>query len=162
MEEGRLTDGQGRTTRFSETVIILTSNLGSEFLVDPVISEVQREMVDSEVKSHFRPEFLNRLDDIILFHPLSPEHLRLILDLMLKKEIKLAAGSGVGLTLTPAAKSWLLAQNDHPEWGARPLRRILRRYLREPLADFILREPPEPGTQIQVDCSAGELVFTRT
>ena len=162
MEEGRLTDGQGRTTRFSETVIILTSNLGSEFLVDPAISEAQRELVNSEVKSHFRPEFLNRLDDTILFHPLSPEHLRLILDLMLKKEVRLAAGSGVELDLTPAAKEWLLAQNDHPEWGARPLRRILRRYLREPLADFILRDPPQPGTLIHVDCKAEKLAFART
>ena len=159
MEEGRLTDGKGQTTLFNETVIILTSNLGSEFLIDPVITEAHREVVMDEVKRHFRPEFLNRLDDIILFHPLSAEHLRLILGLMLKKEAKLAAGSGVTLEVPEAAKDWLLAQNEHPEWGARPLRRILRRFLREPLADALLRNPPQPGTRLLVDAGPAGLTF---
>ena len=159
MEEGRLTDGQGRTTRFSETVIILTSNLGSEYLVDPVISEAQRQLVMHEVRRHFRPEFLNRLDDIILFHMLSNEQLRLILGLMLKKEARLAAKSGIHLTVTQSAQAWLLSQNDHPEWGARPLRRILRRHLREPLADWLLKTPPASGTTISVDTSPSGLTF---
>ncbi|MBN1316920.1 MAG: ATP-dependent Clp protease ATP-binding subunit, partial [Anaerolineales bacterium] len=159
MEEGRLTDGQGRTTLFNETVIILTSNLGSEYLVDPVISEAQKELVDLEVKRQFRPEFLNRLDNIILFHPLSPEQLKLILGLMLKKEKKLADKSGIQLEVSEQAIDWLLAQNQHPEWGARPLRRILRQYLREPLADSILKSPPKPGTAIYAGVKSGELVF---
>jgi ATP-dependent Clp protease ATP-binding subunit ClpC len=159
MEEGRLTDGQGRTALFNEAVVILTSNLGSEYLVDATISEAQREIVMDEVRRRFRPEFLNRLDDIILFHPLSPDQLRLILDLMLKKEHKLAAGSGIKFELTDGAKDWLLAQNDHPEWGARPLRRILRRYVREPLADALLRKPPAPGTRILIDLGVDELTF---
>jgi len=159
MEEGRLTDGQGRTTLFNETVIILTSNLGSEFLIDPVITEAHREIVMEEVKRHFRPEFLNRLDDIVLFHILSDEHLRLILGLMLKKEVRLAAGSGITLQVTEAAQDWLLARNEHPEWGARPLRRLLRRHLREPLADCLLQTPPKPGTTIQVDAGSSRLIF---
>jgi ATP-dependent Clp protease ATP-binding subunit ClpC len=159
MEEGRLTDGKGRTALFNEAVIILTSNLGSEYLVDATISEVQREVVMDEVRRHFRPEFLNRLDDIILFHPLSPDQLRQILELMLKKERKLAAGSGIDLKLTEAAKDWLLGQNDHPEWGARPLRRILRRYLREPLAEALLREAPAAGTAVMVDAGPDGLTF---
>ncbi len=159
MEEGRLTDGRGRLTLFNEAVIILTSNLGSEYLIDPFITDTHRELVMDEVKHRFRPEFLNRLDNIILFHPLSPEHLRLILRLLLKKELKLAAESGIDLQVTEGAQEWLLAQNDHPEWGARPLRRILQRHLREPLADFILRASPEPGTAVLVDVANLELVF---
>ncbi len=159
MEEGRLTDGQGRTTLFNETVIILTSNMGSEYLIDPAISELQRELVNEAVKQTLRPEFLNRLDDIILFHPLSNDQLRLILGLMLKKEVRLAAESGIALRVTEAAQEWLLAQNEHPEWGARPLRRILRRHLREPLADFLLQEHPEKGMAIVVDLEGSSLVF---
>jgi ATP-dependent Clp protease ATP-binding subunit ClpC len=154
MEEGRLTDSKGRTVSFSETVIILTSNLGSEFLSEPVITDPIREGVMGEVKRHFRPEFLNRLDEIILFHPLTPEQLRLILGLMLKKEQRLLDARDLTLDVTETARTWLLAQNDHPEWGARPLRRIIRRWVREPLADYMLSRDPEPGTEIRID--AGE------
>ncbi len=160
-EEGRLTDGQGRTVSFSETVIILTSNLGSEYLVEPVISDAGRALVMDEVNRHFRPEFLNRLDDIILFHPLTPEQLRLILGLMLKKEQKLLDARGLKLEVTEAARTWLLAQNDHPEWGARPLRRIIRRWVREPLADYLLQSDPSPGTTARIDAGEKGLVFTR-
>jgi ATP-dependent Clp protease ATP-binding subunit ClpC len=159
MEEGRLTDGRGRLTLFNETVIILTSNLGSEYLTDPFISEAHRELVMEAVKGRFRPEFLNRLDNIILFHPLSAEQLRLILGLLLEKEVKLATESGIDLQVSEAAQDWLLTQNQHPEWGARPLRRILRRHLREPLADFILQASPEPGTTVRVDVADSKLTF---
>jgi ATP-dependent Clp protease ATP-binding subunit ClpB len=150
MEEGRLTDGQGRTTRFSETVIIMTSNLGSEYLVEPVLTDVARDQVMALVKATLRPEFLNRLDEIILFHPLSEDQLRLILGLMLRKEASLLESRGLELEVSQDAYTWMLAQNDHPEWGARPLRRIIRRYLREPLADYLLASDPQPGTTIQV------------
>jgi len=159
MEEGRLTDGQGRTTNFGETVIIMTSNLGSEYLVEPVLTEAARELVMGAVKSTFRPEFLNRLDEIILFHPLSQDQLRLILGLMLKKEVKLLEARGVGLEVDEEAYTWMLAQNDHPEWGARPLRRIIRRYLREPLADQLLAADPQPGTTVHVGASQEGLTF---
>jgi len=154
MEEGRLTDGQGRTASFSEAVIIMTSNLGSEYLDEPVLTDAARELVNRKVKNTFRPEFLNRLDEIILFHPLSPEQLRLILGLMLKKEAKLLEDRGLELEVNDQAYTWMLAQNQHPEWGARPLRRIIRRYLREPLADFLLAEDPKPGIVVRV--SAGD------
>jgi ATP-dependent Clp protease ATP-binding subunit ClpC len=159
MEEGRLTDGQGRTASFSEAVIIMTSNLGSEYLTEPVLTEAVREQVMHLVKSTFRPEFLNRLDEIILFHPLSQEQLRLILGLMLKKEIKLLAARGVSLQVSDDACTWMLAQNDHPEWGARPLRRIIRRYLREPLADYLLEADPVPGAKVMVDADEQGLTF---
>ena len=159
MEEGRLTDGQGRTASFREAVIIMTSNLGSEYLDEPVLTDVAREQVMRLVKATFRPEFLNRLDEIILFHPLSQDQLRLILGLMLKKEVNLLEARGVGLEVNDEAYTWMLAQNDHPEWGARPLRRIIRRYLREPLADYLLTSDPEPGTVVQVSANDEGLVF---
>ena len=162
MEEGRLTDGQGRTASFRETVIIMTSNLGSEHLVEPVLTDKTRELVMHKVRATFRPEFLNRLDEIILFHPLSREQLRRILDLMLKKEARLLQAQDITLEVSDAACSWMLAQNDHPEWGARPLRRIISRYLREPLADYLLSVDPKPGTIIRVDAGEQSLVFHAT
>ena len=159
MEEGRLTDGQGRTASFSEAVIIMTSNLGSEYLTEPVLSEAIREQVMQLVKVTFRPEFLNRLDEIILFHPLSAEQLRLILGLMLKKETELLQARGASLYVSEDARTWMLAQNDHPEWGARPLRRIIRRYLREPLADYLLAADPPPGATVQVGAGEQGLSF---
>jgi ATP-dependent Clp protease ATP-binding subunit ClpC len=159
MEEGRLTDGKGRTVSFGETVIILTSNLGSEYLADPSLGEPGRELAMAKVKAHFRPEFLNRLDEIVLFHPLSAEQLRAILNLMLKKEAGLAAGRGLRLEVSEDARTWLLAQNEHPEWGARPLRRILQRHIREPLADYLLKADPRAGTVVRVDVGRDGLTF---
>jgi ATP-dependent Clp protease ATP-binding subunit ClpC len=154
MEEGRLTDAQGRVCSFSETVIILTSNAGSEYLDKPVMTDEMREQVMAVMHATFRPEFLNRLDEIVLFLPLTPEQLRQILNLLLKKEIKLLQAQGVALEISEAAKTWLLAQNDHPEWGARPLRRIIQKHLREPLADWLLAAAPPKGAKVAVD--AGE------
>jgi len=159
MEEGRLTDGQGRTASFSESVIIMTSNIGSEYLVEPVLTDVAREQVMALVKATLRPEFLNRLDEIILFHPLSEDQLRLILGLMLRKEASLLESRGLKLEVSREAYTWMLAQNDHPEWGARPLRRIIRRYLREPLADYLLTSDPQPGKTIRVDGGESGLKF---
>jgi ATP-dependent Clp protease ATP-binding subunit ClpC len=151
MEEGRLTDGQGRTVTFSEAVIILTSNLGAEYLETTELSEARRELVREKVKQFFRPEFLNRLDEIVLFLPLTADQLRDILGLMLAKENQLLEPRGLRLEVTETARTWLLAQNDHPEWGARPLRRIIRRYVREPLADYLLAHNAVPGTEVTLD-----------
>jgi ATP-dependent Clp protease ATP-binding subunit ClpB len=159
MEEGRLTDGQGRLATFSETVVIMTSNLGSEYLLVPVIGEQERELVLAEVRRFFRPEFLNRLDDIILFHQLNAEQLVLILDLMLKRELKLAGDQGIQLTVTPAARKWLLAQNDEPQFGARPLRRIISRFLRERLADYLLQQGRRGSLVVTVDANESGLIF---
>ncbi len=159
MDEGRLTDSQGRLTTFSETVIILTSNLGANHMLVPTIGERERELVMDSVKRFFRPEFLNRLDEVILFHQLTSPQLAIILDLMLKKELKLAARQNIDLTLTREAKQWLLAQNDQPEFGARPLRRIIARHLREPLADFLLTQSTQKNTHIIVDAHENRLQF---
>jgi ATP-dependent Clp protease ATP-binding subunit ClpB len=160
MEEGRLTDGKGRTVNFSETVVILTSNIGSQYLSDPTRSSAYaRDAAEQELKSHFRPEFLNRLDDIIFFNALSNEDLRQILDLLLKKEQAMAAGRGLKIEVSDTARSWLLSQNEHPEWGGRPLRRIIQKHIREPLADWLLTEDPDPGSTVQVDVDGSKLIF---
>ena len=159
MEEGRLTDGQGRTVSFSETMVIMTSNLGSEYLVEPVLTDEARELVMGEVQRALRPEFLNRLDEILIFHPLSSDQLREILGLLLKKEAKLLEARGASLKVSPEAMTWMLAQNDHPEWGARPLRRIIQRHLREPLADWLLAADPKPGAKVQVGAGEQGLTF---
>ena len=156
MEEGRLTDGRGNTARFSEAVVILTSNIGSEHLMVRHINEDLREQVLDQVLDFLRPEFVNRLDEVILFNALSDEDFVLILDLLIEKENSLAAERGLSLSFTDAAKEWLLEQNDEPEFGARPLRRILRRNLREPLADFLLRVDPPEGTQVQVSANGNQ------
>jgi ATP-dependent Clp protease ATP-binding subunit ClpC len=162
LEEGRLTDGKGRTVNFGETVIILTSNIGSHYLVDASLSSAfARDAAEEELKLHFRPEFLNRLDDIIFFNGLGAEALRQILDLMLKKEEKLASGRGLTLDVDEAARTWLLAQNEHPEWGARPLRRIIQKHIREPLADWVLVEDPGAGASVRITVEGEGLVFRK-
>jgi ATP-dependent Clp protease ATP-binding subunit ClpC len=161
LEAGRLTDGQGRTALFSEAVIILTSNLGAQHLQDTQITEEDREGVMEDVRDFFRPEFLNRLDEIVIFNPLDASALRSILDLLLKSEAKMAVGRGLTLEFTDAAKEWMMAQNDHPEWGARPLRRIITRSVREPLADFLLSADTKAGMTVKIDADpkADKLTF---
>ena len=161
MEEGRLTDGRGNIARFSEAVVIMTSNIGSEHLMVRHITDELRERIMDQVLDFLRPEFVNRLDEVILFNALSDDDFVLILDLLIEKENKLARERGLELTFNAAAKQWLLEQNDEPEYGARPLRRILRRNLREPLADFLLRYNPPEGTEVQIGASPdGGLEFS--
>ncbi len=157
MDEGRLTDGQGRVASFSDAVIILTSNLGAQYLADLSLGDRSRDLAMEVVKQSFRPEFLNRLDEIIMFNALSIDALRKVLDLMLKKEMKLASERGLQIEVTDAARAWLIDQNDHPEWGARPLRRIIQKFVREPLADYLLDKNPQAGTKINVDVDGREL-----
>ncbi|MFW6097370.1 MAG: hypothetical protein ACOC9Z_04805, partial [Chloroflexota bacterium] len=125
----------------------------------PLIGERERQLVMDAVYDFFRPEFLNRLDDIIFFHQLTPDHLANILDLMLKKELDLAQRQGIHLDVSPDAKEWMLAQNDQPQFGARPLRRIISRHLREPLADFLLTAQHDGDAVIAVDASEEKLAF---
>jgi ATP-dependent Clp protease ATP-binding subunit ClpC len=159
VEEGRLTDGRGNQTNFSETVIILTSNLGSYELAVPVITDEVREAAMEQVREWFRPEFLNRLDEVVMFNALSDDDLYAILKLLLKRENKMALERGLELEFTEGALQWMLAQNDEPEYGARPLRRIIRRFVREPLADFLLRANPPAGTQVRIDANTIGLQF---
>src|SRR6187200_45701 len=154
LDEGRLTDGQGRTVDFSNTMIILTSNLGSQFLasldegqdvavVEPQVMEV--------VRGHFRPEFLNRLDEIILFHRLSAGHMGPIVDIQVRRLQKLLDDRKIHLELTDAARAWLGRVGYDPVYGARPLKRAIQKYLQDPLADAILRGEIRDGETVKVD-----------
>ncbi|MCU0512268.1 MAG: ATP-dependent Clp protease ATP-binding subunit [Anaerolineae bacterium] len=156
MEEGRLTDGRGNVTRFNETVIILTSNIGSEYLSVPVLTqEIKDHVMDilrDPEQSSLRPEFLNRLDEIVMFNSLSDDVLANIMRLLLKKEAKLLEERGLKFIINENAIKWLLEQIEEDEkgYGARPLKRIIRRSLREPLADFLLKSNPPAGTEVRV------------
>jgi ATP-dependent Clp protease ATP-binding subunit ClpC len=152
-EEGRLTDGRGIRTSFSEAVVILTSNIGSEYLSVPNLTEEIKENVLSELDNYLRPEFINRLDEVVMFNALTDADLEKIMWLLLRKEQKLGDERGLMLSFTEGAVQYLLSLNDEPEYGARPLRRIIRRSVREPLADFLLKANPPIGTEVRISSS---------
>ncbi|MES2336714.1 MAG: ATP-dependent chaperone ClpB [Pseudomonadota bacterium] len=160
LDDGRLTDGQGRTVDFSNTLIILTSNLGSQYLANVEdgtdVSTVEPQVMEV-VRAHFRPEFLNRLDEIILFHRLAAEHMAPIVDIQVARLGKLLADRKVTVDLTDAAKAWLGRVGYDPVYGARPLKRAVQRYLQDPLADLILRGDVRDGSTVRVDEGDGKL-----
>jgi ATP-dependent Clp protease ATP-binding subunit ClpB len=154
LDDGRLTDGQGRTVDFRNTIIIMTSNLGSEYLVnlkdgEPVES-VKGKVLDT-VKQAFRPEFLNRIDDIIVFHRLDRSHMGAIVDIQLKRLEKLLAERDITLNLTPRAREWLALEGYDPAYGARPLKRVIQREVQDKLAEAILQGGITDGMAVKVD-----------
>jgi len=160
LDDGRLTDGQGRVVDFSNTLIILTSNLGSQFLsqleegqdvegVEPQVMEV--------VRAHFRPEFLNRLDEIILFHRLSQANMAPIVDIQVARVQRLLKDRKIELDLTDAARRWLGRVGYDPVYGARPLKRAVQRYLQDPLAEKLLAGEIPDGSTVRIDEGDGEL-----
>ena len=163
LDDGRLTDGQGRTVDFSNTLIILTSNLGSQYLANlgdgEDVSAVEPQVMDI-VRGHFRPEFLNRLDEIILFHRLGQAQMAPIVDIQVARVGKLLAERKVTLQLTDAARAWLGRVGYDPVYGARPLKRAVQRYLQDPLADLILRGDVKDGATIAVDEGDGKLALS--
>jgi ATP-dependent Clp protease ATP-binding subunit ClpB len=163
LDDGRLTDGQGRTVDFTNTLIILTSNLGSQYLAnlgeDEPADKVEAQVMEV-VRGHFRPEFLNRLDDIILFHRLSASHMAPIVDIQVRRLGKLLEERAIVLDLTDAAKAWLGRVGYDPVYGARPLKRAVQRYLQDPLADAILAGRVSDGQKVLVDEGDGALVLT--
>ncbi|MCB2057112.1 MAG: AAA family ATPase, partial [Novosphingobium sp.] len=163
LDDGRLTDGQGRVVDFTNTLIILTSNLGSQFLagleegqdvesVEPQVMEV--------VRSHFRPEFLNRLDEIVLFHRLGQEHMAPIVEIQVARVQKLLKDRKITLDLTDAAKRWLGRVGYDPVYGARPLKRAVQRYLQDPLAEKLLAGEIPDGSTVKIDEGDGALAIS--
>jgi len=156
LDEGRLTDGQGRTVDFRNTVIILTSNLGSEVLAqqpEGAIDAVAREQVMAVVRSAFRPEFLNRLDEVLMFHRLSRNEMGRIVEIQLQRLEGLLAERKIALTLDDAAKQWLADKGYDPVYGARPLKRVIQRELQNPLAQEILAGHIADGQTVSVTAS---------
>ena len=162
LDDGRITDSQGRTVDFKNTILIMTSNIGSQYLLNGiekngVISEAVRSEVDAELKAHFRPEFLNRLDEIILFHPLSKENISGIIDLMMTELNRRLKSQGVTLKLTEAAKQSVIEGGYDPAFGARPLRRYLQKNVETLAAKLILQGDVLDGDTILVDAKDGKL-----
>ena len=157
LDDGRLTDGQGRTVDFRNTVLILTSNLGSHFLVEPTLDdEEKRESVMGIVRQSFKPEFLNRLDEIVLFDSLSPEELSHIVDLQVAELGKRLAVRRITVEVTPAAHKWLSLTGYDPAYGARPLRRLVQTAIGDPLARMLLAGEVTDGDTVLVDVAENE------
>jgi ATP-dependent Clp protease ATP-binding subunit ClpB len=162
LDDGRLTDGQGRTVDFTNTIIILTSNLGSQFLSgladDQKVEDVEPQVMEV-VRGHFRPEFLNRLDEIILFHRLAQEHMGPIVDIQVARVQALLKDRKIQLELTDAARAWLGRVGYDPVYGARPLKRAVQKYLQDPLAEMILRGEVRDGETVKAEEGDGALVL---
>ncbi|MEM6858133.1 MAG: ATP-dependent chaperone ClpB [Pseudomonadota bacterium] len=163
LDDGRLTDGQGRVVDFSNTLIILTSNLGSQYLSnlpdDGKVADVEEQVMDV-VRGHFRPEFLNRLDEIILFHRLAMEHMAPIVAIQVKRVQKLLDDRKITFDLSDAALRWLGRVGYDPVYGARPLKRAVQRYLQDPLAEMLLEGEVTDGSVLKIDEGDGELRMT--
>jgi len=164
LDDGRLTDGQGRTVDFKNTIIIMTSNLGSQ-----VIQELggrdddkMRQMVMEAVRAHFRPEFLNRVDEILIFHTLSLAQIKQIVEIQLRRLQRRLAERKLGLNVTDKAKEFLAKEGYDPVFGARPLKRAIRRLLQDPLARRLLEREFAEGDTITVDAARGELILSKT
>src|SRR5690606_8281562 len=160
LDDGRLTDGQGRVVNFANTLIILTSNLGSQFLSqldeEQTVESVEPQVMEV-VRAHFRPEFLNRLDEIVLFHRLGQEHMAPIVDIQVARVQTLLKDRKIVLDLTAAARRWLGRVGYDPVYGARPLKRAVQRYLQDPLAEKLLAGEVPDGSTVKVDEGDGEL-----
>ncbi len=164
LDDGRITDSQGRTVDFKNTIIILTSNLGSSAILEGIdedgqISEQAKQQVEQMLKSAFRPEFLNRLDEIVFYKPLTREEITQIVDLMLEDLKKRLAEKELGLAVTDAAKALIAQEGYDPVYGARPLKRYIQQKLETLLARYILEKDPAPDTILQADCEDGKLVI---
>ncbi len=161
LDDGRLTDGQGRTVDFRNTILVLTSNMGSQFLIEQTVPFEQRqEQVMAVVRQSFKPEFLNRLDDVVMFQPLLPAELEQIVDLQVGAMQSRLAGRRITLEVTPAAKKWLAQQGFDPIYGARPLRRLVQKEIGDQLARAILSGDVRDGESVTVDALEDALVLT--
>jgi ATP-dependent Clp protease ATP-binding subunit ClpB len=167
LDDGRLTDGKGRTVDFKNTVVIMTSNVGSHLIAEEVgagrttFGEGTRREVMDVLRSHFRPEFLNRVDEIIVFHALSREQMRTIIDIQLRGLMKRLEDRKIHVELSDRAKDLLIAEGYDPMYGARPLKRTLQRQVLDALAMRILQGDFREGDTVRIDAPAGELQFSR-
>ena len=162
LDDGRLTDRQGRTVDFRNTLIIMTSNLGSEFLVNQPEGEdtaAVRDQVMGVVRAHFRPEFLNRVDEIILFHRLQKSEMGRIVEIQFARLQKLLADRKITLTLDADARDWLAAKGWDPAYGARPLKRVIQKHLQDPLAEMILAGEVKDGDKVAISAEGNVLTF---
>jgi len=162
LDDGRLTDGQGRTVDFRNTILILTSNLGSQFLVDQNLDwEQKTQAVNELVRQAFKPEFVNRLDDIVIFSPLSEDDLGQIVSLYIDRLEKRLGERRLQLAVTPNARAWLAERGYDPIYGARPLRRLMQHEIDDKLARALLNGDIQDGDTVMVDLTGDELSVSR-
>ena len=163
LDEGRLTDSRGRNVDFKNTIVIMTSNIGSQYLLDGIdngeISEDARNNVTAALHQYFKPEILNRMDDIIMFKPLSRDDMTFIVDKIINQLNVRLIGNGVRVHLTDAVKTWIVDTAYEPQFGARPLKRFVQKEIETPLAKLLIKEDYAEGTEITVDRVDGEVVF---
>jgi ATP-dependent Clp protease ATP-binding subunit ClpB len=156
LDDGRLTDGQGRTVDFRNVILIMTSNLGSQFLIDSELTgEQKKQAVMEMVRASFKPEFLNRLDDVVLFDALSMEELGSIVDLQVDRLTERLEQKRLTLGVTPAARLWLAEHGYDPVYGARPLRRLMQKEIDDRLANLLLEGKVQDGAFVRVDVAGG-------
>jgi len=162
LDDGRLTDGQGRTVDFRNAILVLTSNLGSQFIADPAFGDeaAKRDAVLAAVRAAFKPEFLNRLDDVIVFDALTTSDLAQIVDLQIERLAARLAGRRLTLTVTPAAREWLAMTGFDPVYGARPLRRLVQSAVGDQLARALLAAEIIDGDEVRVDLDEGRDALT--
>jgi len=162
LDDGRLTDGQGHTVDFRNTLIVMTSNLGSEYLANQPEGEdtdAVRDQVMSVVRANFRPEFLNRIDEIILFHRLKRSEMTKIVDIQMTRLVKLLEDRKITLELEPAAREWLADKGWDPAYGARPLKRVIQKSVQDPLAEMILSGRVKDGEKVVISAGKQGLTF---
>jgi ATP-dependent Clp protease ATP-binding subunit ClpB len=161
LDEGRLTDGQGRTVDFKNALVIMTSNLGSQFIQEDQDEEVIRGKVTELLKTAFRPEFLNRIDETVIFHRLSPREIKQIVEIQLRVLQRRLSGRRLEIDVTDRAKEHLAREGFDPLYGARPLKRALQRLVQDPLARRVLEGEFQEGDRVRVDVGSGEIVLER-
>jgi ATP-dependent Clp protease ATP-binding subunit ClpB len=161
MDDGRLTDGQGRTVDFKNTVLIMTSNVGSQFIAAEAVEEKAREQVEEALTQTFPPEFLNRIDDVVIFHRLTKEDLGKIVDIQVRALSERVRERGIEIELTDKARELLGNLGFDPTYGARPLKRIIQKQLVDKLALRLLEGEFSEGDTVRVDAAQGELTFSK-
>jgi ATP-dependent Clp protease ATP-binding subunit ClpB len=159
LDDGRITDGQGRTVDFKNTVIIMTSNIGSQFITEEESREARSRLVMDALGAHFRPEFLNRVDEIIIFDRLSEEDLKKIVEIQLSHLTKRLEQQKITLDLSDSAKALLAREGYDPVYGARPLRRVIQKEILDPLSIDILEGKVREGQTVHIDAKNGALDF---
>jgi ATP-dependent Clp protease ATP-binding subunit ClpB len=166
LHDGRLTDGKGRTVDFKNSVVIMTSNIGSHFIAEsamkgePMTEGTKREVMDA-LRGHFRPEFINRVDEIIVFHALTRDEMRHIIDIQLRGLVKRLEDRKIHVELTDKAKDVIIEEGYDPTYGARPLKRTIQRRVLDPLAVRVLQGDFREGDRIRIDVKAGALTFDK-
>ncbi len=162
LDDGRLTDGQGRAVDFKNTVIVMTSNVGGQWILEAATKEAARHQVMEALKARFRPEFLNRIDETLIFHRLTDRHISRIVDIQLEALRRRLAEKKITLRLTERAHAHLAKEGYDPDYGARPLKRLIQRQVADPLAKKILAGELKEGDAVEADLgTGGELVFRR-